>query len=139
MSKEFTQAIYDVMNDDATLTALLSTFNSVAAIFTTDPAPKGVNFPYIVSAGEVADVPFDTKSTDGREFTRDIRCYDGNNSGSAVNIETIAERVRTLFHRQQFTITGFGVIITTASGPIARDEEDVFGRIVTISVTAQSC
>lgn len=139
MSKDFTQAIYDVMNDDVTLTGLLSEFNGEASIFTTDPAPKGADLPYIVSAGEVADVPLDTKSTDGRVFTRDIRCYDDNSSGSVVNIETIAERVRTLFHRQEFTITGFGVIITQAFGPIARDEEDVFGRIVTISVTAQSC
>jgi len=139
MSREITKAIFNVLNGDATLTALLSTFDSDPAIFTTDPAPLKATLPYIVTAGQVSDTPFDTKTTDGRDFVRDIKCYATNASGSTDVIEDIAERVRFLFHRKPFTITGFDVIIASVTGPIARDEEDVYARILTLQATMQVC
>jgi len=126
-----TAALYDLLAGDATLTALLSTYGSAPAIFTTDPAPGDAALPYIVSAGEVSQGPFDTKTTRGRDILRDVRCY-ASASGSAVTVEAIAERVRALLHRQELTIAGFTWIWASCSGPIGADETDAYGRIISV-------
>lgn len=131
-----TQAIYDTLAEDATLTALLSTYREEPAIFTTEPAPGDAEMPYIVTAGEVAQEPFDTKTTLGRDVMRDVRCYAPTN-GSAGTVESIAERVRALLHRQSLSITGYGWVLSECSGPIAADEQDAYGRIVTIRLVAE--
>lgn len=93
-----TQAIYNRMATDAQLTAQLATYRGAPAIFTADPVPAEAARPYVVSAGTVADVPFDTKTTQGRQITRDIRIV-ADATGSLAALEAMAERVRTLFHR----------------------------------------
>jgi hypothetical protein len=131
-----TQAIYDKLSGDATLTALLAEYKGNPAIFTTDPAPGDATLPYIVTAGEVTQIPFDTKTSLGREAIRDIRIYDEAN-GSAVVIEAIAERVRALLHRQALTISGYGWILSDCAGPIAADELDAYGRVISVTVVAE--
>lgn len=126
-----TEAIQDRLSGDATLTGLLSTFYGEPSIFTTDPAPEGAELPYIVSAGEVAQRPRDTKTTRGREVWRDVRCY-APATGSAATVEQIAERVRALFHRHKLAVADHETWIAEASGPSAADEEDCYGRIVTV-------
>ena len=126
-----TEGFYDVMAADATLTALLATYNGSPAIFTVDPAPDDAELPYIVTAGEIVSSAFDTKTTRGRELRRDVRCY-AEADDSAVTVESMAERVYTLFHRQTIAIEGFGVWVAECSGPIAADEEDAYGRVVTV-------
>ena len=131
-----TEAIYDVLAGDATLTALLTTYGGEPAIFTTDPAPGDAELPYIVSAGEVAQSPWDTKTTRGRVATRDVRCYT-DATGSAVAVEAIAERVRALLHRQTLAITDFTCVIADCSGPVVADGPDAYGRIVTVRLTIE--
>jgi hypothetical protein len=128
--------MYDRLANDATLTGLLATYDGGPAIFTTDPAPGNANLPYIVTAGNVSDAPFDTKTTRGRTLLRDVRCYDEAN-GSAARIEQIAERVRALLHRQPLTAKGFVWIWAECSGPSAADEQDAYGRIVTVTMTIE--
>ena len=130
-----TEAIYDVLAGDATLTALLTSYGGEPAIFTTDPAPGDATLPYIVTAGEVTHTPFDTKNTRGRQIWRDVRCYADAAGGSAAAVEAIAERVRTLLHRQPLAAAGFVWIWTECSGPIAADEDEAYGRIVTAKIT----
>lgn len=131
-----TQAIYDQLAGDPTLVGLLSTYKNLPAIFTTDPPPGDADLPYIVTAGEVSAAPFDTKTSRGRIMMRDVRCY-ADADGSAVTVEAIAERVRLLLHRQALTIDGhIWVLSEVNSGPIAADEKDVYGRILTLSVIA---
>ena len=125
-----TPAFYDRMAGDGTLIALVSTYGGNPAVFTTDPAPGDATLPYVVTAGEVSQVPFDTKTTQGRTIMRDVRCYAAAD-GSAVTVEAIAERVRALFHRQWISIAGFNWIWAECSGPIVADERDAYGRIVT--------
>ncbi len=126
-----TLAMYERMAYDATLTGYLADYDSAPAVFTTDPAPGDAQLPYIVSAGEVVQRPFDTKNSRGREVWRDIRCYTAR-SGSAVLVEQIAERVRSLFHRHALVVAGAETWVAEASGPVSADEEDAYGRIVTI-------
>lgn len=130
-----TQAIYDKLAGDATLVGMLATYKGNPAIFTTDPAPGDATMPYLVSAGEAAQTPFDTKTTRGREALRDVRCY-AEADGSAVVIEAIAERVRALLHRQTLTITGYHWMLSDCTGPLAADETDVYGRVISVRVIA---
>ena len=131
-----TSAIYDRLSGDETLTGLLAIYKGLPAIFTTDPAPGDTGLPFIVTAGEVTQVPSDTKTTRGRELTRDVRCY-ANADGSAVVIETIAERVYALLHRYKMPINDYQCIISNCGGPIVADEKDFYGRIISLSLVAQ--
>lgn len=131
-----TAAIHDVLAGDAALVALLATYGGRPAVFTTDPAPGDANMPYIVTAGDVVQIPWDTKLTRGREVWRDVRCYAAA-SGSAVTVEAIAERVRALLHRQAITIAGFEWVLAECAGPIVSDEQDVYGRVLTAKFTIQ--
>ena len=131
-----TAAVYDRMAGDATLVALLAEYEGEPAIFTADPAPGNATLPYIVSAGEVAQSASDTKTTRGRQVWRDIRCY-APATGSVETVEGIAERVRTLFHRHELEVDGYETYIAECSGPIAADEEDAYGRIVTLRLMLQ--
>lgn len=119
------------MVEDATLAGMVSTYQAEPAAFTVDPAPKGATLPYIVSAGEMAQTPFDTKTSRGREIWRDVRCYAAAN-GSAVVVEAMAERVRALFHRLPLEVVGFGVLLAECMGPTVADEADAYGRVVTV-------
>lgn len=130
-----TGAIYDVLAGDATLTGMLSVYKENPAIFTTDPAPGDAALPYIVTAGEVSQAPWDTKATRGRDLIRDVRCY-AEASGSAVEVEAIAERVRALLHRRPLEIDGYVWVISEVTGPIAADERDAYGRIISLSLKA---
>ena len=131
-----TTALYDQLANDATLISMLGEYQGLPCIFTTDPAPGDAPLPYIVSAGEVTQAPWDTKTTRGRVLIRDVRCY-ASASGSPVVIEAIAERARALLHRQSLSINGFAWLISDVGGPIVADERDFYGRILSLSVTAQ--
>ena len=113
-----TQAIYQRMANDANLTTLLSVYDSAPAIFTADPIPFDAKRPYIMAANDVTVVPFDTKTTLGREIARDIQVV-CDATGSHALLEAIAERVRTLFHRYALAIAGFATIIARVVGPIS--------------------
>jgi hypothetical protein len=126
-----TAALYDHLSGDATLVALLAAYKGSPAIFTTDPAPGDAAKPYVVSAGEITHLPFDTKTGQGREVMRDVRCY-AEADGSAVVVEAIAERVRALLHRQALSVSGFRWLLSSVTGPVVADERDVYGRIVTV-------
>ena len=129
-----TEAIHDRLEDDATLTALLATYNGAPAIFTIDPVPKDAALPYIISAGEATNDAFDTKVSSGRKITRDIRCYT-EAADSAASVEAMAERVVELFHRHHLAVEGFRTIIAEASGPISANEELAYGRVVSVRLT----
>ena len=132
-----TAAVYGRLAGDAQLIALLATYRGGPAIFTTDPAPGDAALPYIVTAGDVSNEPDDTKDSRGRFVRRDVRCYTAA-TGSAVLVERIAERVRGLLHRQNLTVDGHTVVISQASGPFTGpDEDDAYGRIVTLTLTME--
>ena len=127
-----TAAIAARLGGDPELASLLATYRGGPAVFTIDPAPEDAELPYIVTAGEVTQTPADTKTGRGRQVWRDVRCY-APADGSAVTVEAMAERVRTLLHRSSaLDIDGFRVTVAECSGPVAADELDAYGRIVTV-------
>ncbi len=126
-----TAALYDRLAGDATLAAFLAEYDGGPAIFTTDPAPEDAELPYVVSAGEVSQRAFDSKTTRGREVWRDVRCY-APSSGSAATVEAMAERVRALFHRYRLEVDGHEVIVAEVSGPVTADEDDAYARVLTL-------
>lgn len=129
--------IWSRLATDATLAGMLSTYAGVAAVFTVDPVPDDAVLPYVVIPGAVATVPADTKTMLGRQSTYDVRCYTAA-TGSTVAVDAIAERVRSLLHRQPIAVAGFGVYVANATGPSEGPEEpDAYGRIVTIRLTMQ--
>lgn len=132
----FLKAIRAKLSGDATLTAMLSTYEGDPAIFTVDPAPEGASLPYIVISPILDQAPFDTKTTRGRNARVDVRCYTGA-TGSSVDIEAISERVRTLLHRVELTIDDHAWMWSLCFGPISADEADAYGRIITLQITAE--
>ena len=131
-----TEALYQRLAGDATLAGLLAEYRGQPAVFTTATAPGDAELPYIVTSGSVAEEPFDTKTSRGRVFTRDVRCYAAA-SGSARTVRQIAERVRALLHRRTLEISGFAWLMAECSGPMAADEQDAYGRIVTVRMTVE--
>jgi hypothetical protein len=142
---EITQALYDRLANDATLQGLLSTYEGNAAVFTTDPIQESAELPYVVIMS-LAEAPFDSKwisatgapgeETRGRDLSYDVGCYT-EDTGSAVEVEAIKERVRTLLHRHVLTISNFTTVIADVSGTLQTDEDGVFGRIVTIRLVVE--
>lgn len=126
-----TTAIHGKLSTDPTIASLLASYRGSPAVFTMDPVPGDAELPYIVSAGEVSQVPADTKTTIGVESTRDIRCYDAA-TGSPVVVEAVANRVRELFHRSELSVLGWTWVLSVVTGPTAADELDAYGRIITI-------
>lgn len=129
-----TQAIYNQMATDSTLTALLA--SGASSIFMYAPISATATRPLIVSANSIKSEPFDTKTSTGRDVTRLIGCYDNSSSNAYDTVEAIAERVRFLFHRQILTVTGYTMILAEAHGPIiapADDQMTDYVRMVTPS------
>lgn len=129
-----TDVIHSVLSGDPTLAALLTDYRGDPAVFTTDPVPGDAVLPYVVTAGNMSDAPFDTKTSRGNTIFRDVRCYTAA-GGGAVQVEAIADRVRVLLHRQALVIPGYQWIWSECSGPIAADEQDAYARIVTVKMT----
>lgn len=137
-----TKAFFDRMNTDSTLIALLGTYKSAPAVFTKRPLPPGLDLdahgPYVLTSGEAVQDPgpADVKNSSGREIVRDIFCYTKLSESVAV-VESIGNRIRALFHRQVFSITGFSIIVADASGPIEADEDDALGRMVSVRLVLE--
>lgn len=133
--RELTQAIYTALASDANLIAMLAQYNGYPAVFTSDPAPNGATFPFIVSAGQTGSRDAGTKSGKYRIINRDIRCYD-DNTGAPEKVELIADRVVALFHKNPsaLNVANHTVIILDVTGSIALDDPDAFGRIVSLEI-----
>lgn len=122
---------------DATLTALLSTYRSAPAVIVADEdtVPADVAPPFVIIAGPAFDEPNDTKTDDGREQEVIIRAYT-EATGSTLAVAAIAERIRTLLHREP-TGLATGAYIAYCSGPVVAPTDDSFyGREISCRVTS---
>lgn len=132
-----TAAVADRLKGDSVLAGLLSTYNGSPAVFTIEPVPGDAKLPYISTPPNIADVDADTKTTFGRDIRRDIRCF-APADGSATLVEQIAERVRWLFHRQKFFVSGYGLVQSTCAGPfLLPTDGTVYGLGLTVRLILQ--
>lgn len=129
-----TKALYQKLAGDSTLVGYLSTYKTQPAIFTVDPAPENAEFPYLVLAGDSAGQAFDTKLTRGQTVWRDIRIY-AKQSGSAEEIEKIANRVRKVLHRTILSDSAIRSIVIDCTSPQAADDDRAYGRMITAKIT----
>jgi hypothetical protein len=137
---DVTQAVYDKLSQDATLVALLATYPTGSpqnpAIFTAWPVPPDASRPYVYSRGSVADVHFDEINTNlGRDIIRDVTCI-ADNTGSDSAIEAIAERIRTVLHRQPLTVPGGTHVMSQCIGgpSVAETDDSLTGRQLSIRI-----
>jgi len=129
---DLTQAIYARLVGDAELVSMLAEYEGLPAVFTDENVPENATLPFAWTSGEVAAVPDDTKLQEGRQIMRDIGFY-ARRTGSAEEVEAIAERGRALFHRHAIAISDSRTIVAWCSGPVvAPTDNNVIGRIVTV-------
>lgn len=135
MEAELVQAIYNRLAGDGTLTALLATYSGGPAIFSGDPIPQDAQPPFVVLGGPLGDTPDDQRTTSIRTVLYQVACYvERNEAGgqSVLPIAQIAERIRTLLHRSQLSVTGFTPLYEGVSGPIVNDDDEHLGRVLTV-------
>ena len=137
-----TAAVFTRLTGDATLTALLDTHGASPAIFS-DRAPDGYEIgpkPCLVIAAPSDDRPVETFTERARDIARDVRGY-APDTGSSLALDTVMERVRTLFHNQpsSLTVTGGTVQIARVTGPVQSPTTDpgLIGRRVTLRLEIQ--
>jgi hypothetical protein len=128
-----TRALFDVLAADAELAGLLSTYEGEPAIFSADPVPQDATRPFLVISGSDTDDDFGAKNEVGRSVVRSLRVYGDADEGTIKPVDDIAERVRSLFHRNPFPVTGTIVYMVDAQGPLdAPAGPDLYGRRVVL-------
>ncbi|TFV83159.1 DUF3168 domain-containing protein [Blastococcus sp. CT_GayMR16] len=126
-------ALHARMVADGQLGELLAIYAGQPAVFTVDPPPDDAELPYVITPGELATNPFDTKDLRGRELYQDIRCYTAR-TGSSKAVGDIADRVRVLFHRRPIVVDGQPSLLTSVTGPRNAGGDDSYGRLLTVRV-----
>jgi len=123
-------AIFQKLIANGNITSNVSEYLNYPAIFTVEPIPTDVNLPYII-VSQVSEVPNDTKTHDGRELLIDIRIYTQKN-GNVNVIENLVEEVYQEFHNEIVVVDNFQNYLLRVVDIVNSDEEEVYGRIVSI-------
>lgn len=130
------RALRDQLAHDAVLTALLGKYAGEPGIFD-GIAPETAELPYVVCSASISDIPFDTKNREGRDVLRQVNVW-ALKTGSTLEVDTIAERVRFLLHKRQLWVQDFDVVdVRVAGGPITQDEDDAYGRALQVRFVLQ--
>lgn len=123
-------AIFQKLIANGNITSNVSEYLNYPAIFTVEPIPTDVNLPYII-VNPVSEVPNDTKTFDGRELLVDIRIYTQRNGNLNV-LESLTEEVYQEFHNEIVVVDNFQNYLLRVVDIVNSDEEEVYGRIVSI-------
>lgn len=125
-------ALFNKLKADATLTGYLSSYSGNPAIFLAAPVPRDASLPCLIIEGSIADTPADNLTDDGRDILTDVRVYT-DAKGLPTQIEQIVERIRTLLHHQNITVTGWSNLLTRVENIQAgATEPDVYARVLSI-------
>jgi hypothetical protein len=79
----------------------------------------------------VSNVPYDTKTTRGREVLLDVAVFVSREAGAAL-CDELAEVARDAIHRDPLAVAGYGNLVASVSGPIGAPAENLHGRIITV-------
>jgi hypothetical protein len=117
-------AVYARLND-ASVTSLLSSGYTGAAIFTDVPQPTDAGavglFPYITYGNDTI-TPYDTKDSNGGTAVCQDSIWD--RAGSHIRIRQVADAVYARMHRQPMTISGVTHITTEFESMTMIDDPD---------------
>lgn len=140
MSLDFAPAIYAAITADATITGLLSEHNSNPAVFTSVPIPAEVSYPYIVVYPDTTIGDMDALVSKRPMPVRNIGVY-GQQPDDYRTVEQIGYLLRTMFHRERFSLTNadYDIVLITVDGPFAAptDDDHTVGRMVTLNITTR--
>lgn len=128
-------SIHSRLSDDAELVGLLATYRDVPAVLVADydDLPEDVEAPYIVIHGRLSDDPDDCKDADGRDQLISVRCY-APSTGSSLLIDQIAERARTLLHRDPDDLVPGAWMVSVAGPSIADTDRSLVGRQLDVRI-----
>lgn len=132
-------AIRGALVDDATISAALPAYKGSEPVFTRRPVDPDSPRPMIIVSPDIAIGNEDMPAQKVPVVVRDVAIYGHNNTAAEYRaVETIAYRVRDLFHRNKssLTVSGWKVIDVRADGPFAAptDDLDEVARIVTLTI-----
>lgn len=142
MSLDVAPAIRTALLAESGITGLIGTYKGSASIHTRVPVPAQVELPYIVIGPDVAIVNSDALISRRPTVIRDIFVY--GTVGSAPQdhyreVETVAYAIRTLFHRQKYslTVTDYDVVSVEVNGPrpAPSNDEEIIGRVVSLTIS----
>lgn len=140
MSVDFGAAIRTALINDVVAAGLITEWEGEPAVFTRTPVPGDVLFPFVIVSPNIAYVDEGTLSDERPNVVRDIFVY-GNQPDQYRVVETIANRIQSLFHRTRFSITvaEYNIVLITASGPhqAPADDDKSVARVVTLTILAQ--
>lgn len=133
-------AIRSYILNDQIIASLLPAFEGSKPIFTRRPVPENAPYPMIVISPLVSDNQLDYLQCKRSVITHDIAVYGSNDSSANYrNVETIARRIKTIFHRMpNYSLNmpvGSNLIKTNATAPIPApiDDETKVGRVVIVN------
>lgn len=129
-------SLFDVVSALSAVTGWVGTYRGADAVFTRSPVPPQVDGNYIVVRDSFTDVPGigETKTSRGRLVVHDIAVYK-TADGDPSDVQDVAEAIRDALHRNQIPVSGYGnALIVKAFGPVEADNDQVYGRIVTVSL-----
>ena len=129
---DFSRALVKHLRSDSILSDKLGEFRGHPAIFATAPVPEPTTSPFIITR-PVSDTTIHSKNSFIREVTQDIGIYDGQEDGSAADVELIAEYIREKL-RAPFDVPDWSMSALETSGPIANNTSELHGRILTTRV-----
>lgn len=141
-SPDLSAPLYAALMGNSDIVALLGQWQDSASIFTNRPTPPDAAYPMIVTAGDVTRSDQDLIADPVLEIVRDVSIFGQNTSTGNVNqtrvCDSIALKVRDLFHRQRASITvdGWDVLDIVATGPIVgpTDDDVSVHRLVTLTI-----
>lgn len=130
-------AIRALILNDVEILSLIPDYKGSKAIFTRRPTPEDAPYPLIVVSPLVADNQLDYLRCNRSILTYDIAVYGSNDTPENYrNVETIARRIHTIFHRMpNYALNmpvGSSLTKTTAIGPLTApvDNTETVGRVV---------
>lgn len=138
MSIDLAPVLRDALVDDATIATTLPQYLGEPAVATRRPVPDDFPALCIIVNPDAGIADQDFINTQMPIVVRNIAVY-GQQPDDYRSVETLAYRVREIFHRQKGAIrpSGYQLLDIVASGPFPapNDDETTVGRIVGLTIS----
>lgn len=137
MIVELQKAIRSSIQESSGITDDLASYKSGKAIFTRRPVPQDADYP-LTLVGPIVSRDDQDAINDDRPFVSIQVAIYGEQDTDYRTIESIADKVYTLFHRKRdsITLSNYSVTEIRCSGPVTApvDDENKVGRIVNVNI-----